>query len=247
MQRRTTQRSSAKQHSPANSSFAVRGGADEFDDKNKSRRVRPTLLISAVIIFAFAVFCTHSFLTPSHKIELVQAEHRVEDSLQNRQSAARLKEEPQTRTKNDQKSRRQIETKKDEQEKPQQEEPHPEEHADPPDNANRNRASSDAATARMEAQPSGWMDGEKALKKKLRVLYDIQKKGQSLGVPVLTRYMGEDIPAFVGTPDSTMNEEEWKKLVDAKYEEMTKEEEVWRKKMALLIETKDRDIGITTP
>jgi len=247
MQRRTTQRSSAKQHSSANSSFAVRGDADESDDKNKIRKVRPTMLISAVIIFAFAVFGTRSFLTPSQKIELVQAEHRVEDWLQNRQGAARLKKEPQTRTTNDQKSRTQIETKKEEQEPPQQEEPHREEHADPPDNANLNRASSDAATARMEAQPSRWVDGEKALRKKLRVLYDIQMKGQSLGVPVLTRYMGEDIPAFVGTPDSTMNEEEWKKLVDAKYEEMTKEEEEWRKKIALLIETKDRDVGITTP
>mmetsp|Transcript_29339 Transcript_29339/g.79431 ORF Transcript_29339/g.79431 Transcript_29339/m.79431 type:complete len:296 (-) Transcript_29339:1194-2081(-) len=111
---------------------------------------------------------------------------------------------------------------------------------------NPNRASSDAASARMAAQSSRWVDGEKALKKKLQVLYDHQMNGKYLGVPVLTRYLGEDIPAFVGTPDSPMKEDEWKKLVEAKYEEMRLEEEEWKKEMAKLVETRERNIGITT-
>jgi hypothetical protein len=107
-----------------------------------------------------------------------------------------------------------------------------------------NRESSDAATARMEAQSSRWVDGEKALKKKLQVLYDRQSNGKDLGVPVLTRYLGEDIPAWT-TPD-IMDEDEWKKKVEDKYEEMRKEEEEWKKEMAKIITQRERDIGITT-
>jgi hypothetical protein len=101
-----------------------------------------------------------------------------------------------------------------------------------------------AATARMEAQSSKWVDGEKALKKKLQVLYDMQQKGENLGVPVLTRFLGEDFPAWV---EPGMDAEEWKSKVDAKYVEMRAEEEVWKKEMQKLIEQRERDIGITTP
>ena len=91
------------------------------------------------------------------------------------------------------------------------------------------------------------MDGEKAHKQKLKVLFDQQANGKNLAAPVLTRYLGESIPAFVGTPDSSMAEEEWKKLVEQKYKEMREEEEEWQKKMAAFIQSKDRDMGITTP
>ena len=89
--------------------------------------------------------------------------------------------------------------------------------------------------------------GKKELKKKLKVLYDQQnKEGNNLAAPVLTRYLGEDIPAFVRNSDSA-KVEEWKKLVEEKYAEMRAEEEAWQKKMAEFIRQKDRDIGITTP
>lgn len=107
------------------------------------------------------------------------------------------------------------------------------------------RVTSDMASARMVSQPSRWVDGEKMLKKKLQVLYDRQKEGKDLGVPVLTRYLGEDIPAWI-TPD-IMEEAEWKKKVEIRYEEMRLEEEEWKKKMGEFISHRERDIGVTTP
>ena len=76
------------------------------------------------------------------------------------------------------------------------------------------------------AQSSKWMDGEKALRKQLQVLMDQQQQdNKNLGVPILTRYLGDDFPAFV-TKD--MNEQEWKQKVDEKYKQMRKEEEEWQ-------------------
>ena len=92
------------------------------------------------------------------------------------------------------------------------------------DDTNKQRTNEEA-TAEMEKQPSSWVDGEKKLKEKLKVLYERQKNGQDLGVPVLTRYLGEDIPAW---PGEGVDEKEWKKQVDAKYREMAKEESKWR-------------------
>lgn len=105
------------------------------------------------------------------------------------------------------------------------------------------RSASDAATARMMAQSSKWVDGEKALKRQLKKLVEQQEKGENLGVPVLTRYLGEDFPAWV-TAD--MDEEEWKKKVAAKYKEMDEEEEAWIVEMNKVIEQRERDIGVTT-
>lgn len=105
------------------------------------------------------------------------------------------------------------------------------------------RAASDAASARMKAQSSKWVDGEKALKKKLKSLAGEQQQGNLLGVPVLTRWLGEDFPAWV-TPD--MDEKEWRDKVAAKYKEMREEEEEWKKEMQAIIDQRTGDIGITT-
>lgn len=98
-------------------------------------------------------------------------------------------------------------------------------------------------TARMLAQSSKWVDGEKKLKKKLKELEQLQQKGQYLGVPVLTRFLGDDFPAWVG---EDVNEEEWKRNVEAEYVKMRKEEEEWKEQMQKIIDQRERDIGITT-
>lgn len=84
------------------------------------------------------------------------------------------------------------------------------------------------ATAEMEKQPSSWVEGEKKLKQKLKVLFERQKEGKDLGVPVLTRWLGEDIPAW---PGEGVDVKEWKKQVDAKYKEMAETEQKWRAEM----------------
>ena len=91
---------------------------------------------------------------------------------------------------------------------------------------------SEEATKRMLAQDSRWVDGEKKLKAKLKVLYERQKEGKDLGVPVLTRYLGEDIPAW---PSEGMDRVTWEAKVDAKYKEMREEEEQWKTKMTALL------------
>jgi len=91
-------------------------------------------------------------------------------------------------------------------------------------------------TARMIKQDSKWVDGEKKLKQKLKVLAERQAQGKDLGVPVLTRYLGEDIPAW---PDETMDETTWRKKVDIKYAMMREEEKQWRKKVSEFMETQN--------
>jgi hypothetical protein len=102
---------------------------------------------------------------------------------------------------------------------------------------------SNAATARMMAQDSNWVDGERKLKKKLKELLEQQQEGKLLGAPVLTRWLGDDFPAWVG---EGMKEEEWRANVDAKYAEMRKDEEAWQKRMQASIDQRERDMGITT-
>lgn len=91
--------------------------------------------------------------------------------------------------------------------------------------------SKEAAMKRMMQQDSKWVDGERKLKEKLKVLAERQRQGKDIGVPVLTRYLGEDIPAW---PEG-MSKEEWQKKVDAKYAEMRKEEEEWKAQVAALL------------
>jgi hypothetical protein len=109
------------------------------------------------------------------------------------------------------------------------------------------RSASEAATARMMAQSSNWVDGEKALKRQLAKLSERQQKGELLGVPVLTRYLGEDFPAWVEPGKTNDDGAEWKRKVDAKYAEMRTQEEEWKKQMQEIIDQRERDIGITTP
>ena len=105
---------------------------------------------------------------------------------------------------------------------------------------NYQRRTSEEATARMLAQSSKWVDGEKALKKKLSILEEEQKNNKNLGVPILTRWLGDDFPAWV-TPD--MDEKEWRSKVDEKYAEMRKEEEEWIKQMQKIVDANEHNLN----
>mmetsp|Transcript_10219 Transcript_10219/g.21642 ORF Transcript_10219/g.21642 Transcript_10219/m.21642 type:complete len:260 (-) Transcript_10219:1008-1787(-) len=257
MQRRVTQRRSASSYSPSRS-------LDDINNKKKRRKIPPSILY-VVGFFIVAVICLPLILSPSQKKEISEVEHQVEGwwlKQQFTQKSTNIPQEQQQQAinqsdkdddddddddhnKQDQ-SDKDDDNKQEQQQKQQQQESGKEDDETPVSDANLKRSSSDAATARMEAQSSRWVDGEKALKKKLKVLYDQQLKGKYLGVPVLTRYLGEGIPAYVGTPDSPMKEDEWKKIVESKYEEMRLEDEDWKKKVAAQIAKRGRDIGITT-
>lgn len=84
---------------------------------------------------------------------------------------------------------------------------------------------SEDATAAMLRQPSSWVDSEKKLKRKLKVLAERQKEGKDVGVKVLTRYLGEDVPAWVG---EGVNEAEWEAEVAKRVAQMKEDEDRWR-------------------
>jgi hypothetical protein len=113
--------------------------------------------------------------------------------------------------------------------------------ADHPDHSedgkhfNANEETSEEATRRMMAQESKWVDGEKKLKAKLKKLAELQSQGKDLGAPVLTRYLGEDIPAWAG---EGVDEAEWNKKVKAEYDRMREEEEEWRRKVWATLQNK---------
>ena len=225
MQRRTIKRTPPGNTSPIVSSSPKRYPKDSDTIKGRSICSAKSLLF--VVVFVFGIIAcfipTEELIRAEHKVqeELIRAEHQVEEKVEEW-----MHYQPQLP-------------------KEMEMEPEPPEEEEIPETPPK-----ESAKARTDAHSTRWVDGEKALRKKLLVLFDMQKKGNSLGVPVLTRYLGEDFPAFVGTPDSTMNKEEFEKLVEAKYEEMRKEEEEWQTKMALLIEknkNERRDMGITTP
>jgi hypothetical protein len=82
-----------------------------------------------------------------------------------------------------------------------------------------------------------WVAGEQKLKQALKVLADRQARGLDLGVPVLTRWLGEDLPAW---PDGTISREDWQLEVDTRYAKMQQEETQWRKRMGELLQASPR-------
>ncbi|MGK3735423.1 MAG: hypothetical protein ACI90V_002263 [Bacillariaceae sp.] len=244
MQRRTKASGTSTKNRTTNIGF------EGSNDKNKRRKClnnNRTLFI--IIAMLLVVICVPWLLFPKNELTetAIRAEHKMEDWLHNSQNnnINNYNNSPEA-NKDQQREQQQInQNQKQQQQQQQQNRPNRDtSNTDTISAGISNRASSDAATARMEAQSSRWVDGEKALKKKLQVLYDRQSNGKDLGVPVLTRYLGEDIPAWI-TPD-IMDKDEWKKKVEDKYEEMRKEEEEWKKEMAKIITQRERDIGITT-
>ncbi|KAL7576973.1 hypothetical protein ACA910_006728 [Epithemia clementina (nom. ined.)] len=81
-----------------------------------------------------------------------------------------------------------------------------------------------------------WVDGEKKLKRRLEKLAQRQASGMDIGVPVLTRWLGEDIPAWPTDPDHPMDVDEWKKKVEERYTEMRQEEMEWRMQVTHYLE-----------
>lgn len=228
MQRRTKNRLSSF-NSP---SLPTSAPQSPYSNKNKRKRTTPLqAMIYGIVSVVLLVSCMSAFLTPSQKHDLKVAEDKVEKWVQKEIDTVyepkpkKIREEP-------------IELQK-------QKELQKEEKDEPKSNSLETKKESPKETSKTKS--TRWVEGEKALKKNLKVLFDRQAKGQFLAAPVLTRYLGEEIPAYVGTPDSKMQEDEWKKLVEAKYQEMREEEEEWQKKMALFVEQQPRNPGITTP
>eukprot|EP00533_Pseudo-nitzschia_delicatissima_P004461 CAMPEP_0116091366 /NCGR_PEP_ID=MMETSP0327-20121206/7468_1 /TAXON_ID=44447 /ORGANISM="Pseudo-nitzschia delicatissima, Strain B596" /LENGTH=236 /DNA_ID=CAMNT_0003582715 /DNA_START=92 /DNA_END=802 /DNA_ORIENTATION=- len=236
MQRRTTQQRSNDNNNNNNNnnsllphSFST-APKSPYGAKQKRKKATPfqALILGVITIVALSIL-----LTPSQKHELVEAEHKVEEWVKEEiQTVVQGPKEKPVELPNDFELPKDLLKQEKDQKPPQQKHLQ----IDPSKKNETPKTATDS-----------WVEREKNLKKKLRVLFDQQAQGKNLGVPVLTRYLGEHIPAFVGTPDVTMKEEEWKTLVDQKYTEMREQEDAWQAKMALFIEQQDRNPGITTP
>lgn len=93
--------------------------------------------------------------------------------------------------------------------------------------------------AKSSVTGASWVEGEQLLKKELMKLADRQAKGLDIGVPVLTRWLGPDVPAWP-TDLSDQGKAAWQTLVDAKYDAMREEEKEWQKKMTAYLQTSSR-------
>jgi hypothetical protein len=102
------------------------------------------------------------------------------------------------------------------------------------------------ADIRMRQQSSKWVDSEKKLKVALQVLVDRQAQGKDLGVPVLTRYLGDEVPVFYSADDASLNKgintvEEWNTIIQQKYDEMRRDENQWREMISnTILSSSDR-------
>jgi len=113
-------------------------------------------------------------------------------------------------------------------------------HHQPPSGENYHRNTAEiqrAASERMAQQESKWVDGEKRLKQELKKLVALQQQGKELGVPVLTRWVGDDIPAWAG---EGVDKDEWNAKVKARYDEMREEENRWREMVEATIKAEKR-------
>lgn len=89
------------------------------------------------------------------------------------------------------------------------------------------------ASRKMLQQDSQWVDGEKKLKIKLAELARLQSEGKLLGTPALTRYLGDDFPAWVA---EGADKEQWEKRVADKYTEMRQAEAQWKAQIEAILE-----------
>lgn len=94
---------------------------------------------------------------------------------------------------------------------------------------------------RSEVTGTTWVEGEQKLKRALKQLALRQARGVDIGVPVLTRWVGDDIPAWPG-PD-TMPQEAWTKAVEERYAAMRKEETEWRARMNEYLQQQQQNTG----
>lgn len=92
----------------------------------------------------------------------------------------------------------------------------------------------DAASQHMRQQSSQWVDGEKKLKQKLKELAALQAQGKELGVPVATRWLGDDIPAWAGMG---VDVDDWRKKVETRYTEMREQEMQWQKMVSATLQS----------
>lgn len=83
-------------------------------------------------------------------------------------------------------------------------------------------------SAKSKITGTTWVEGEQKLKAALKELAERQARGLDIGVPVLTRWLGDDVPAW---PSAQMPQEQWQQKVDEKYAAMRQEEQEWIQKM----------------
>lgn len=98
-----------------------------------------------------------------------------------------------------------------------------------------------AASERMLQQDSSWVDGEKKLKEKLKVLLARQQDGHDLGVPVATRWVGDDIPVYFDAAEKNSDTvDDWNRRIQQRYDAMRIEEDEWKSKVTATLQSNGR-------
>mmetsp|Transcript_48581 Transcript_48581/g.72081 ORF Transcript_48581/g.72081 Transcript_48581/m.72081 type:complete len:600 (+) Transcript_48581:72-1871(+) len=106
--------------------------------------------------------------------------------------------------------------------------------------------SSMEATAAMKGMPSSEVDGEKKLKVELKKLSALQADGKCLGVKVLTRWEGDDVPVWECDEMNTKQKEATKEEVEEKEDEKEGEERTPDDAQETIPEA-DKEDGMTFP